>query len=100
MRARLARAADPRYLVRPSMPPVKQSIIEARGPQMFPTLEPAEIERLRQFGVPQCYRDGEALVKIGETGHGMTVILSGQVAVTQRDVMGHRELIVTHGPGS
>ena len=36
------------------------SIIDTRRHQMFPTLAPAEIERLRRFGVPRSYGTGEA----------------------------------------
>jgi thioredoxin reductase (NADPH) len=81
------------------MPP-PTPVIEARREQMFPTLEPAEIDRLRRFGEPRDYADGEALLRVGETGHGLAVILSGQVAITQVDDQGRRTPIVTHGPGS
>ena len=56
-----------------------QSIIGTRRHQMFPTLEPAEIERLRRFGEARSFSAGEALVKVGEVGHGLTIILAGQV---------------------
>ena len=42
---------------------------------MFPTLAPMEIDRLRRFGVRRSYGAGDALVRVGETGHGLTVIL-------------------------
>ena len=67
---------------------------------MFPTLEPAEIERLRRFGETRTYRAGERLVATGEVSPGMFVILSGEVAVTQQNVLGRHQPIVTHGPGS
>src|SRR5580700_1545437 len=70
-----------------------------RREQMFPTLEPAEIERLRRFGEPRRYAAGEALIRVGETGHGLTLIVSGKVAVTQHDELGGGKMIVTHGPG-
>jgi thioredoxin reductase (NADPH) len=76
------------------------SIIETRRHQMFPTLTPAEIKRLRRFGEPRSYGVGDALVKMGEVGQGLTVILSGQVQITQRDPSGRSEPIVTHEPGS
>ena len=82
------------------MPPPKRPLIEARRDQMFPTLEPAEVDRLRRFGEPRSYRAGDALVKVGEVGHGLTVVLAGEVAITRRDEFGHREAIVTHGPGA
>src|SRR5437762_8754289 len=82
------------------MPPPKRPLIEARRDQMFPTLEPAEVDRLRRFGEPRSYRAGDALVKVGEVGHGLTVVLAGEVAITRRDELGRREAIVTHGPGA
>src|SRR5664279_1080753 len=77
-----------------------QPIVGARRGQMFPTLEPTEIERLRRFGEARSYVAGEALARVGEPGHGLTLILSGQVDVTQNAERGRRELIVSHGPGS
>jgi len=77
-----------------------QPIVGARREQMFPTLEPTEIERLRRFGEARSYVAGEALARVGEPGHGLTLILSGQVDVTQNAERGRRELIVSHGPGS
>jgi thioredoxin reductase (NADPH) len=76
------------------------SLIDSRGHQMFPTLEPAEIARLRRFGVVRSFADGEPLAVTGQTGLGMAVILSGRVAVTQVDENGARHPVVTHTAGS
>jgi thioredoxin reductase (NADPH) len=81
-----------------SMP--AQSIIDTRRYQMFPALEPAEIERVRRFGEVRSYGAGEALAKVGDVGRGLTIILAGKVDVTRRDPSGRREPIVTHGPGN
>ena len=75
-------------------------LVERRRYQMFPTLEPAEIERLRRFGKLRTYGPGEALARVGETGHGMTIILDGEVVITQPSGLGGVTPIVTHGPGS
>src|SRR5438876_192547 len=75
-------------------------LIETRYGQMFPTLEPAEVERLRRFGERRAYRAGERLVATGEISPGMFVVLTGEVAITQHNALGHDEAIVTHGPGS
>jgi thioredoxin reductase (NADPH) len=75
-------------------------VIETRSHQMFPTLEPREIDRLRRFGELRAYRAGERLVATGEISPGMFVVLNGEVAITQRSVLGYEEAIVTHGPGS
>ncbi|HKR23727.1 MAG TPA: FAD-dependent oxidoreductase [Allosphingosinicella sp.] len=77
-----------------------QSIIETRRPQMFPTLAPAEVERLRRFGEARRFEAGETLTRTGETGHGLTLFLSGEVEISQRDSEGLRRPIVVHGPGS
>src|SRR5947207_3604835 len=77
-----------------------QSIIDTRRHQMFPVLETAEIERVRRFGKVRSYGAGEALAKVGEVGLGLTIILGGNVVITQHDQSGRRTAIVTHGPGA
>src|SRR5262245_29923477 len=76
-----------------------QSILDTRRHQMFPTLEPAEIDRVRRFGEVRSFETGEALVKVGDAGHGLTIILAGKVDVTRRGHSGRHEPIVTHAPG-
>src|SRR6059058_5072137 len=75
-------------------------LIETRYEQMFPTLEPAEVERLRRFGERRAYRAGERLVATGEISPGMFVVLTGEVAITQHNALGRDEAIITHGPGA
>ncbi|MBO0756763.1 MAG: thioredoxin reductase, partial [Bradyrhizobiaceae bacterium] len=60
-----------------------------RFDQTFPTLTPSDIDRLRRFGTVRRYADGERLVEAGKLSLGMFVLLSGHVAVTQRDGLGH-----------
>ena len=74
--------------------------IETRREQMFPTLEPAEIDRLRRFGDVANFDDGEALLVNGRPARRFVVILSGAVRVTQQDQIGHTVEIVTHDVGS
>ena len=78
----------------------KQSILESRRDQVFPVLEPFEIERIRRFGSVRSYRSGEVLAEAGKPIEGLTVVLSGTVKVTRRVSSGDGELIVEHGPGS
>jgi thioredoxin reductase (NADPH) len=82
------------------MVPRNPSIIEARREQAFPTLEPAEIERMRRFGTCRSYKPGEVLAQAGKVIEGFTVILSGKVDVTRHTSSGEGQLIVTHGAGS
>jgi thioredoxin reductase (NADPH) len=70
-----------------------------RYDQTFPTLELSDIERLRRFGTVHRYVDGERLVEAGKVSPGMFVLLSGHVAVTQRDGLGHVSPLVEEGPG-
>jgi len=76
------------------------SIVDTRAEQRFPKLLPDEIERLRRFGEVRRYGEGVAHWRLGETGHGLAVILSGAVVVTRRDEHGRVTAIVTHGAGS
>jgi thioredoxin reductase (NADPH) len=77
-----------------------RSVIETRYEQMFPRLDAAEIDRLRHFGESRTYAAGERLVSSGEVSPGMFVVLSGEIAVSQHNVLGREEPIVTHGLGS
>jgi len=70
-----------------------------RHEQTFPALTPQEIERIKRFGEPRSYKDGEILFETGKPGPGMFVILSGHVAITQRDGLGHVSPVIDQGPG-
>ena len=71
-----------------ALPP--SPIIDRRRDQMFPTLDPVEIERVRRFGEVRSFAAGETLATAGKVGPGLVVILSGKVDITQRDPSGHR----------
>ena len=75
------------------------STIDKRREQMFPKLEPREIDRLRRFGDVRRYSAGEALFVTGEIAPGMAVLIKGSVRVTRRDPLGHRAPIVEQGAG-
>ena len=75
-----------------------RTIIDTRYDQMFPSLEAADLKRLRRFGELRSYADGEYLVRAGDTGIGMFVVISGEVVISRHE--GAHATIVTHGPGS
>ena len=77
-----------------------KSIIETRHDQVFPILEASEIDRVRRFGEVQSFGAGDALASVGDIGHGLSIILAGEVEVTQHDRSGGGTPIVTHGPGA
>src|SRR5580700_5918626 len=78
-------AAQPRTFVRPE--------------QTFPELTAGEIARMRRFGEIRKYSNGERLFETGKPGPGMFVVLSGHVAITQRDGLGHVTPVIDQGPG-
>lgn len=84
----------------PSRTEVTSPFRDARRAQMYPLLTPAEIDRLRRFGTPCSFAPGEMLVRSGESGHGLTLVLSGEVEITQKSEGGEQRLIVTHVPGA
>jgi thioredoxin reductase (NADPH) len=70
-----------------------------RHEQTFPALTGPEIARMRRFGEVRSYSHGENLFETGKPGPGMFVILSGHVAITQRDGLGHVTPVIDQGPG-
>ena len=78
------------------------SVYPARGPryeETFPALTVQEIDRLRRYGSLRKYSDGEKLFEAGKISPGMFVVLKGQVALTQRDGLGHLAPIAEQGEG-
>src|SRR5947199_6385639 len=67
--------------------------------QTFPALTPQEIARMRRFGELRSYKGGERLFETGKPGPGMFVILSGHVAISQRDGLGHVTPVIDQTPG-
>jgi thioredoxin reductase (NADPH) len=74
------------------------SILERRRDQMFPELDPFEIERMRRFGEARNFAQGEAIFTAGQIGPGLVVILSGKVDIVRHE-FSRESLVVTHGPG-
>lgn len=70
-----------------------------RYEQTFPALTPQEIARMRRFGEARNYKHGETLFETGKPGPGMFVVLSGHVAITQRDGFGRVTPVIEQGPG-
>jgi thioredoxin reductase (NADPH) len=74
--------------------------MDTRADQMFPTLAPGEIDRMRRFGELRHYAVGEALERVGEVALGVSVVLAGAVEITRRDEAGRSQPVVTHLPGA
>ena len=56
---------------------------------MFPVLAESDIARVSRFGSVRRYERGARLFAAGEPGPGMFVVLSGVMALSQRDGLGH-----------
>lgn len=82
------------------MTPNVRSLTANRQDQMFPHLEAHEIERVHRFGEIKSFARGDVLAQVGKVGPGVVIVLSGSVAVTQRDMKGDNKPIITHGPGA
>jgi thioredoxin reductase (NADPH) len=77
-----------------------QSIREQRHDQIYPTLGPLEIERVRRFGNLRSFAAGESLWTVGQVAPGLMVILAGRVAVIERDQFDNHNTIAVPGPGN
>ncbi len=75
-------------------------MVEQRREQMFPTLSSEHFARLSRFGEARSFPAGATITKAGEVFPGLLLITKGQVEVSQTDLNGDKEVIVTHGQGS
>ena len=80
--------------------PNPPSALDARRDQMFLTFSPDEIERLCRFGEPRTFAAGEAVVRVGEIGPGLALVLEGEIEASQHDQTGHTRQIVIHRRGN
>jgi thioredoxin reductase (NADPH) len=77
-----------------------QSVRDQRPDQIYPTLDPLDIERVRRFGEVRSFAAGETLLTSGEVAPGLMVILAGKVAVTEHGYFDNPKPIFVHSPGS
>jgi thioredoxin reductase (NADPH) len=75
------------------------SSLLSRQHQAFPILTLEQIGRMEPLGTRHRWPDGELLFEAGKTGPGLFIVLSGQVAITRRDGLGHDLPVVTQGEG-
>ncbi len=67
--------------------------------RLFPILSAEEIDRVQRFGEVRLYGAGEALLKVGEIGHGLNVILAGKVELVRHLETGELKTFRIYGPG-
>src|SRR5579859_6651824 len=72
-------------------------VIERRA-QMFPTLTPAQLSRLRGLGTCKRFDKGQVIIEQGDQSPNFYVVLSGAMEVVQPE--DGKELPITvHHPG-
>ena len=70
----------------------------ARTEQMFPTLTPAQLERMASHGRTRSVTRGEVLTEIGEPGGRVFVVLAGELEVVRPGREGETQ-VALHTPG-
>jgi thioredoxin reductase (NADPH) len=77
------------------------SIIETRREQMFPVLDPGQVETAKRFasGPPRHFDPGEIVFDIGDRQAPAWLVLKGSIDVTRRNALGGEAPITTHHPG-
>src|SRR5262245_44281141 len=77
------------------------SLVETRGYQMFPVLDPAQIETASRFasGPQQQFAPGEVVYDVGEMQAPAWLVLKGSIAATRRDGLNRETFITTHRQG-
>ena len=78
--------------------PPAPSALDART-QIFPTLTPAQINRIRPLGRVRHVDRGEILFDLGQTNIPFFVVLSGSLEVVQPSIDGERPITI-HNAGS
>jgi thioredoxin reductase (NADPH) len=67
--------------------------------QIFPTLTPEQIERIRGLGRVRKVERGEVLFEPGDTNLPFFVLLSGSMEIVQPDLNGERLIAIHNRPG-
>jgi len=75
----------------------QRSALDAQT-QMFPTLTPAQIDRIRPFGKVRSVGKGDIVFEPNTTGVPFFVLLSGAMEVVQ-PYLGSERTVAAHGPG-
>lgn len=74
--------------------PGVSSTYDTRSAQMFFRFSEEEIERLERFGTRSRFAKGDLLARTGDAGHGLSLILEGEVEVRRREKAGDRPVVV------
>ncbi len=69
------------------------------GVSLFANLEPKFIRGIAQICTERSFKAGDILIKQGEQGIGLFIIMSGKVRIEKSDAGGKQVELATNGPG-
>lgn len=77
------------------------SLIETRGHQLFPILDPVQVETAKRFasGPARDFAPGEIVFAVGERNIPIWLVFKGSIEVIRRDGLKHESPITTLGVG-
>jgi thioredoxin reductase (NADPH) len=77
------------------------SVIKTRGHQLFPVLDPSQIDMAKRFasGPARDFAPGEIVYDVGERNVPAWLVLKGSIDVIRRDGLDHEAAITSLGPG-
>ncbi len=78
--------------------PVAPALPAAGDERLFPTLMPAQVDRIARRGTPRRFEPGEVLHEAGVRSTRFFVVRDGQLDVIHHSKEGDR-LVAVHGPG-
>ncbi len=75
--------------------------LSARQHQMFPVLNPHQVETAKRFasGEPRRFEPGDVVYKVGEHAAPAWLVLEGSMDVFRHEGLSHEAPITTHGVG-
>jgi thioredoxin reductase (NADPH) len=82
----------------PGSTPLDRGEISARPDHIFPTLTPAQIDRVKAHGTPRAVQAGEILVEEGSKVVPFFLVTKGHLEIV-RLADGQEFLVAVHGPG-
>jgi hypothetical protein len=76
-----------------------ETLLFLRRVPLFEGLEPEDLQRVASVAVEHLYPDGEALVREGEFGDDLVILVEGSVRVVRAEPDGSERLIRRYAPG-
>ena len=76
-----------------------ETMLLLRRVPLFEGLDPEDLQRIAATSVERTYADGEALMREGEVGDELVVLVAGSVRVVRQDADRSERLIRTYDAG-